>query len=89
MTLEDRLRGLDLGADVSLTRNEYALLECLARSRGRVLCRDLLRDQLYTSEVDISSNVIDVVICTLRRNIKPAGGPAVILTVRGQRYLVA
>ncbi len=74
---------------LTLTRQEYALLEQLALSRGRVLSRDLLRDQLYTSEADVASNVIDVVVCTLRRKIKSAGGPAVIQTIRGQGYLIA
>jgi DNA-binding response OmpR family regulator len=76
-------------APLQLTRQEYALLEQLALSRGRVLSRDLLRDQLYTSEADVASNVIDVVVCTLRRKIKSAGGPAVIQTIRGQGYLIS
>jgi two-component system OmpR family response regulator len=89
LTIDTAQRTACLGQQpLSLTRNEYALLEYLAFSRGRVLSRDLLRDQLYTSEADISSNVIDVVICTLRKKIKAAGGPAVIRTVRGQGYLV-
>jgi DNA-binding response OmpR family regulator len=89
LTIDTAQRVACLGEQaLSLTRNEYALLEYLAFSRGRVLSRDLLRDQLYTSEADISSNVIDVVICTLRKKIKAAGGPAVIRTVRGQGYLV-
>lgn len=74
---------------LSLTRQEYALLEQLALSRGRVLSRNRLRDQLYASEADVASNVIDVVVCTLRRKIKLAGGPAVIQTIRGQGYLIA
>ena len=74
---------------LALTRQEYALLERLALSRGRVLSRDLLRDQLYASDADVASNVIDVVICTLRRKIKTAGGPSVIQTIRGQGYLIA
>jgi two-component system OmpR family response regulator len=89
LTIDTAQRAARLGEQqVTLTRNEYALLEYLAFSRGRVLSRDLLRDQLYTSEADISSNVIDVVICTLRRKIKAAGGTPVIRTVRGQGYLV-
>ena len=72
-----------------LTRNEYGILEYLALSRGRVLSRDLIRDHLYTSEADVSSNVIDVVICTLRRKLKTAGCPSVIQTIRGQGYLIA
>jgi DNA-binding response OmpR family regulator len=90
LTIDTAQRAACLGEQpLSLTRNEYALLESLAFSRGRVLSRDLLRDQLYTSDADISSNVIDVVICTLRKKIRAAGGPAVIRTVRGQGYLVA
>lgn len=74
---------------LSLTRNEYAVLEYLALSQGRLLSRDLMRDHLYTHEADVSSNVIDVVICTLRRKLKAAGCPDVIRTVRGQGYLIA
>lgn len=74
---------------LSLTRNEYAVLEYLALSQGRLLSRDLMRDHLYTHEADVSSNVIDVVICTLRRKLKAAGCSDVIRTVRGQGYLIA
>jgi DNA-binding response OmpR family regulator len=90
LVLDTAQRRACLGEEpLSLTRQEYALLEQLALSRGRVLSRDLLRDQLYNSEADVASNVIDVVVCTLRRKIKSAGGPAVIQTIRGQGYLIA
>lgn len=74
--------------ELVLTRSEYAILEILVISRGRILSRDFMRDHLYTSEADVSSNVIDVVICTLRRKMKAAGCPSVIETVRGRGYLV-
>ncbi len=90
LTIDTAQRRACFGEDpLTLTRQEYALLEQLALSRGRVLSRTLLRDQLYTSEADVASNVIDVVVCTLRRKIKIAGGPSVIQTIRGQGYLIA
>lgn len=74
---------------LALTRSEYALLEYLALRRGRVLSREQLREHLYSHEVDVRSNVIDVRIYSIRKKLREHGAPAIIRTVRGEGYLIA
>ena len=72
------------GALVELTSREYAVLELLARLRGRLVTRAMLCDHLYNEDVDISSNVVDVHIAALRRKL----GPDAIRTRRGEGYMI-
>ena len=73
---------------ITLTHNEYGLLECLVLRRGRVFSRDQLRQHLYPHDVDVSSNVIDVMIYNIRKKLRRRGVPSVIRTIRGQGYLI-
>jgi two-component system copper resistance phosphate regulon response regulator CusR len=70
------------------TRNEYRLLEYLGQQRGRVFSRDHLREHLYPHDVDVSSNVIEVMMYNIRQKLRRQGVPSVIRTVRGQGYLI-
>lgn len=72
------------GVEVELPRKEYALLELLARARGRVLTREFLTEHLYDEDVDVESNVIDVYVASLRRKL----GQEFIKTRRGRGYVV-
>ncbi len=76
------------GARLALAPAEYALLELLVLSRGRVISRDQILNHLYDSAAEVSSNVIEVLVCSLRKKIQPAGSPPVIVTRRGRGYLV-
>jgi DNA-binding response OmpR family regulator len=70
------------------TRNEYRLLAYLGQQRGRVFSRDHLRECLYPHDVDVSSNVIEVMIYNIRQKLRRQGVPSLIRTVRGQGYLI-
>jgi len=72
------------GVSVELTAREYAVLELLARSRGRLVTRSRICEHLYNEDVDITSNVIDVHIGALRRKL----GPDLIRTRRGEGYII-
>ncbi|HEX6899816.1 MAG TPA: response regulator transcription factor [Thermoanaerobaculia bacterium] len=76
------------GEPVALTPTEYALLELLALRRGRVVTREQILAQLYESEDEVASNVVEVLVCSLRKKIQPAGTPPVIVTRRGRGYLI-
>ncbi len=73
---------------VALTRNEYMLVEYLALRRGRVLSRHQVREHLYPHDVDVSSNVIEVMIYNIRKKLRTQGLPSVIRTIRGHGYLI-
>jgi len=76
------------GITINLTRKEYAILEVLMHHAGRVVGRAQLAEQVWETEPDRLSSLIDVHIGNLRRKIEPAGSPPLIHTLRGQGYLL-
>jgi two-component system copper resistance phosphate regulon response regulator CusR len=76
------------GAALHLTPSEYALLEFLARQPGRVFSQEQLVEHLRSSESEVSSNVIEVLVSGLRRKIHVAGEPPIVRTRRGFGYFV-
>lgn len=76
------------GEPVALTPAEYALLELLALRRGRVVTREQILARLYESEAEVASNVVEVLVCSLRKKVQPAGAAPVIVTRRGSGYLI-
>lgn len=76
------------GNPIHLTPSEYALFELLAMRRGRVHSKDFLVDQLYRSDSEVSSNMIEVLISNLRKKIQPPDEPSIIRTRRGLGYLI-
>jgi two-component system response regulator MprA len=70
---------------ISLTRTEFAILECLLRSAGRVVTRDRLIDTVW-SDREVSENNLDVFIKFLRSKVDAPGAPKLIHTERGLGY---
>jgi DNA-binding response OmpR family regulator len=73
---------------IELSAREYAVLECLALNRGRVLSRERLLGYVYSHDVDRASNVIDVFVGHLRRKIDLPGEAKLIHTRRGLGYVL-
>ena len=73
---------------VHLTPSEYAVLEFLALRAGRVFSKGQLMEQLYHSDTEVSSNVIEVLVSSLRKKIHRSGEPPILRTRRGYGYLV-
>jgi class 3 adenylate cyclase/predicted ATPase len=92
-------RSLDLGGhgfvdvhgrDVPLTRAEFELLALFARSSGRVLSRDQLRNGISGRNHEPYDRSIDMLVARLRRKIEPdAKFPRFILTMPGVGYKFA
>lgn len=76
------------GRSIALTPREYALLEFLAFHRGRVVTRSMIWEHLYDEEDETTSNVVDVYIRYLRTKIDKGFEPTLILTRRGEGYLL-
>ena len=72
------------GTAIDLTAREYAILELLARRKGRVVTRSAIYDHVYDEGEDTLSNVVDVFIAALRRKL----GADVIRTRRGHGYII-
>ena len=76
------------GETIRLTPAEYAILERLALSRGRVLSKERLIDAIHDSDASPTPNVIEVLVCTLRRKIAGEHDEPVIQTRRGYGYII-
>jgi two-component system copper resistance phosphate regulon response regulator CusR len=77
------------GRRIELTAKEYALLEYLARERGRVLTRAEIAEHVWDENFDPLSNLIDVNINRLRRKIDDGFAAPLIHTRRGEGYMLA
>lgn len=76
------------GGPISLTAAEYAIFECLALSRGRVLSKPRLLEAIHDSESLAGPNVVEVLICNLRKKIGRDGDEPIIVTRRGYGYVI-
>jgi DNA-binding response OmpR family regulator len=74
---------------VSLTTKEFAVLEVLMRSAGRVLTREYLGEHAWDDNFDPMSNVIDVYIARLRKKVDGPTDDPLLTTVRGAGYRLA
>jgi len=76
------------GAELVLTRREYALLEYLAYRKGQIVSRLEIEDHLYGEHDLPSSNAVDRLVCALRKRIEPGGATRLLHTRRGLGYLL-
>jgi DNA-binding response OmpR family regulator len=77
------------GAEIDLTRREFALLEALLRRKGEPVAKHDLLAEVWDPAFDGSDNVVEVYIGYLRRKIDRPFDRNTIETVRGVGYRVA
>jgi DNA-binding response OmpR family regulator len=95
-----RLRVLDLeldllrreatrsGEKLSLTSQEFTLLEYLCRNPGRVVTRSMILDKVWGMRIEPDTNVVDVHIYRLRGKVDTEGRAPLIRTMRGVGYVL-
>ncbi len=76
------------GTALELTAREYALLEFLMLHAGAVVGRAIIAEHVWDNAYDPLSNVIDVYIQRLRRKIERPGTRALLVTRRGEGYMI-
>ena len=76
------------GQSIELQTREFALLEFLLRSSGRILSRTQIIERVWDYHFDTGTNVVDVYIQRLRRKIDDAYATKLLHTVRGVGYLL-
>ncbi len=76
------------GNAIDLTPKEYAVLEYLARNRGRVMARTLIAEYAWNYHFDPGTNIVDVVINRIRKKIDHGFAAKLIHTVRGVGYVL-
>lgn len=75
------------GEEITLTPKEFALLEYMARNRGRALTRAIILENVWGGDQFIDEHTVDVHIRWLRQKIeRQPSKPKLILTVRGVGY---
>jgi DNA-binding response OmpR family regulator len=75
------------GRPLELSAREFALLAAFLGKAGRILTRSALYEEVWGSEYDGISNVLDVYVNYLRNKLEADGGARVIHTVRGRGYV--
>ena len=73
-------------AAVNLTPTEFAILECLMKSAGRIVTRQRLIETVWGTDREVGSNNLDVFIRLLRTKVDSPGQPRLIQTSRGVGY---
>ena len=73
--------------EIELTAKEFRLLATLMSRPGRVMTRERLLDEVWGSEITVTSRTIDTHLKRLREKLGPAGD--LIETVRGVGYRFA
>ena len=76
------------GKEISLTTKEYALLEYLAREKGKVVGRAEIAEHVWDENFDPFSNLIEVYIKRLRTKLDEGFGTQLIHTRRGAGYIL-
>jgi DNA-binding response OmpR family regulator len=85
-----RLRTTVAGRPVDLTPTEFAILETMARSPGRVFTRAQLLDAVHGIAFESYERAIDAHVKNIRRKLEPVPArPRYLLTVYGVGYRVA
>ena len=79
------------GAEVDLTKKEFALLHYLALNRNKVLTRHQLYEHIWGNLLDdqYDSNFIDVHIKNVRRKLNAHASSQWLETVRGTGYRIS
>ncbi|KQW47302.1 two-component system response regulator [Nocardioides sp. Root1257] len=76
------------GVPIELSAREFDILHLLVARAGRVVSRYAILDEVWDGETDLSSNVIDVHLASIRAKIDRPFGTSTITTVRGAGYRV-
>jgi two-component system copper resistance phosphate regulon response regulator CusR len=76
------------GQRIDLTAKEYALLEYLLSSPGRVYSRTMILEHVWDQSFQGVTNIVDVYVRYLRRKVDDPFALKLIHTVRGVGYCV-
>ena len=71
---------------VDLNTQEYKLLEYLVLNSGRIISRNVILDDVWGYESEITTRTVDVHVAKLRQRLGESEQPKHILTYRGRGY---
>lgn len=73
---------------IPLTPGEYAILEYLVLNRGRIINTAQLIEGAHGSDAAPSENLIQVMVCNLRKKLASSGAEDLVKTRRGYGYYI-
>ena len=73
---------------ISLSKNEYRILNILMESKGKVVSREKLMEQLWETDSFVDENTLSVNVGRLRKRLEAAGLENFIVTKFGVGYLI-
>ncbi|HET7092475.1 MAG TPA: response regulator transcription factor, partial [Thermomicrobiales bacterium] len=76
------------GRPLRLTTREFDLLALLLRHPNQVLTRAVLMRRIWGDDFYGDSNVLEVFVASIRRELEAGGEPRLIQTVRGVGYVL-
>ena len=76
------------GKRVSLSKNEFRILQCLLEKKGQVVSRERLMERLWETDEFVDENTLTVNVNRLRRKLDAAGLTGWIVTRFGVGYMV-
>ncbi|GKT24344.1 response regulator transcription factor [Acidovorax sp. SUPP3334] len=82
----DRMQASRAGQPIALTAKELAFLELLMSAPGRVYSRERILSNVWGTNEDPLTNVVDVYVRRLRTKIDEGHAVALLKTVRGFGY---
>jgi len=73
---------------VDLQPREFALLEYFLRHPGEVVSKTVLLEHIWGYNFEPQTNVVDVLVCRLRKKLGGEPGEQIIHTIRGVGYVL-
>lgn len=74
--------------EAELTKNEMKILTVLIENSGKIVSRNDLMNALWQSDMFVDDNTLTVNVNRLRRKLEEIGMAELIITKRGQGYLI-
>ena len=74
------------GRGIELTAKQYALLELFMRHPNQILSREMIESHIWSYDFEVTSNVVDVYVRRLRRQIDDPFEVKLLETIRGAGY---
>lgn len=74
--------------ELSLTPQEYKLLQYMMMNKGRVLTRDMILNRIWLYSPDIETRVVDVYVGYVRKKVDTGFSKKLIQSVRGFGYVI-
>jgi two-component system OmpR family response regulator len=74
--------------EIDLQPREFAVLEYLMRHAGMVISKTMIMEHVWNYNFDPQTNVVDVLVCRLRKKIEKGFGEKILHTIRGVGYVL-